>query len=94
MALQKHTKTKKNQQRSAQSTHSIFTQPVHFPPTDLRQPQLFLQICFVRINLGLLSLSASVNHRILIKKVEAKLGLVELSFVEHELLSIQWRAET
>ena len=32
-------KNKKNHQRSAQNIHSIFTQPVHFPQTDLRHPQ-------------------------------------------------------
>ena len=33
-------------QRSTQ-VHTTFTQPVHFPETDLRHPQHNLQFCFV-----------------------------------------------
>ena len=79
---------------------SPFTQPVglHFPQTDLRHPQHnFAVFLFtVHINLALLSLFAFLNDQILIRivKVKAKLLLVQLSFLEHELLSVQWRAET
>ena len=33
-------------QRSTQSTHSTFTQPVHFPQTDLRHPQKNFAVLF------------------------------------------------
>ena len=70
MAIQKHTKTKNisSVQKKAhiQFLHNLYT----FRKLIYGIHNRILQICFVHINLALLSLSASVNHPILMRIVK------------------------
>ena len=70
MAIQKHTKTNKNSSAQHKAHIQFLYNLYTFRKLIYGVHNKVLQICFVRINLALLSLSASFNHPILIGIVE------------------------
>ena len=70
--LLKNMQKQRKFQRSTRSTYSTFTQPVPFPPTDLRHSQKNFAVlfCSIYINLALFLLSASIHNRILMRIIE------------------------